>query len=163
MPKSIDKSEFDSLLQRNRGRLAAIAQAYSPADADDLLQEILLQIWRGLRGFKGESSVDTWCYRVALNTSLTWKRTYGRRRNNLPQVPIEDEQLADQTDGRDAVQLLQRFLQTISDGDRALVLLYLDDLSGREIAGVMGLSESAVRVRIHRIKKRLASWEAGDI
>lgn len=162
MTNPIKKSEFDHLLQRNRGRLAAIAQAYSPGDADDLLQEILLQVWKGLNSFKGESNVDTWCYRVALNTSLTWKRTRGRRRNNLPQVPMEDAQLTGNDDGQDAVKLLERFLQTISDTDRALVLLYLDDLSGIQIADVMGLSESAVRVRIHRIKNRLANWEAGD-
>ncbi len=160
MTNPIEKSEFDKLLQRNRGRLAAIAHAYSPVDADDLLQEILLQIWKGLNGFKGQSNVDTWCYRVALNTSLTWRRTHGRRRNNLPQVSIEDSQLTDNDDGQDAVKLLQRFLQTISDTDRALVLLYLDDLSGCQIADVMGLTESAVRVRIHRIKHRLANWEA---
>lgn len=123
----------------------------------------MLQIWKGLGGFKGQADVDTWCYRVALNTSLTWKRTHGRRRNNLPQVPLEDGQLTNRDDGHDEVKLLECFLQTISDTDRALVLLYLDDLSGCQIADVMGLSESAVRVRIHRIKNRLANWEAGDL
>lgn len=160
MTNPITNSKFDDLLRRNRGRLAAISRAYSPADADDLLQEILLQIWKGLSGFRDQANIDTWCYRVALNTSLTWKRTHGRRRNNLPEVPFEDTQLPVRDDGQDAVKLLQRFLQSIPDTDRALVLLYLDDLSGREIANIMGMSESAVRVRIHRIKNRLANWEA---
>ena len=148
------------MLKRNRGRWAAIAHAYSPSDSDDLLQEILLQIWKSLNQFKGNANVDTWCYRVALNTSLMWNRTQGRRRNNLPEVAIEDSQLSSHDSGRDAVELLQRFLQTLSNTDRALVLLYLDDLTGKQIAEVIGISESAVRVRIHRIKKRLSDWEA---
>ncbi len=68
------QSIFDDLLDRCRGRLAAVAGAYSREDADDLLQEILLQIWRSLATFKGDSSIDTWSYRVALNTALTWRR-----------------------------------------------------------------------------------------
>ena len=69
------KSEFEQLLQRNRGRLAAVAHSYADGDSDDLLQEILLQIWRCLSGFQGRACIDTWCYRVALNTAISWRRT----------------------------------------------------------------------------------------
>ncbi|MFK8111247.1 MAG: RNA polymerase sigma factor [Rubripirellula sp.] len=78
------QSTFDELLERNRGRLAAIARAYTHTDADDLLQEILLQIWRSLSSFKGLSSIDTWVYRVALSTALTWQRSQSRRKNRIP-------------------------------------------------------------------------------
>jgi len=68
-----------------------------------------------------------------------------------------------QTDhGENATRLLQQFLQTLSDMDRALVLMHLEDMSGREMAEVTGLSEGALRVRIHRIKQRLAEWKVGD-
>ncbi len=159
---SDQKSSFEQLLQRNRGRLSAISRTYADADADDLLQEILLQIWRGLKGFQQRSSVDTWCYRVALNTAISWRRTIGRRKQRLSPEAADMSQLPGAIDGHDPAELLHRFLQTLSEADRALVLMYLDDLSGNEMAEVTGLSEGAVRVRIHRIKQRLTEWNAGD-
>lgn len=160
--KSDQKSQFEQLLQCNRGRLAAIARMYANDEADDLLQEILLQIWRGLNGFQQRSSIDTWCYRVALNTAISWRRTAGRRKHKLAAEATDTNLLPGAVDGYDSVELLQRFLQTLSDLDRALVLMYLDDLSGSEMAEITGLSEGAVRVRVHRIKCRLAEWNAGD-
>lgn len=154
--------EFQRLLERNRGRLAAVARTYAGHDADDLLQEMLLQIWRGLAGFEQRSSIDTWCYRVALNTAISWRRAKGRSKHNLSADAVDLYQLPGTLDGHDPVRFLERFLQTLSDTDRALVLMYLDGLSGGEMADVMGLSEGAMRVRLHRIKRRLADWEAGD-
>lgn len=156
------KTQFEQLLQRNRGRLAAIAHAYANVDADDLLQEILLQIWRSLDGFQQRSSIDTWCYRIALNTAMSWQRKTGRRNRSLSSAAADVDQLPGAVDGHDPAELLQRFLKTLSDADRALVLMYLDDLSGAEMAKITGLSEAAVRVRIHRVKSRLADWNAGD-
>jgi RNA polymerase sigma factor (sigma-70 family) len=156
------QSTFDDLLGRNRGRLAAIAHAYADTDADDLLQEILLQIWRSLASFERRSSIDTWCYRVALSTALTWRRSQGRRKNRIPSESTNLSEVPAATDGHDAVKLLEQFLTTLSKSDRALVLLYLDDLSGSEMADVMGLSEGTLRVRIHRIKQKLAQWRVGD-
>ena len=59
--------------------------------------------------------------------------------------------------------LLHKFLQTLSDADRALILMYLEDMSGTEMAQIFGISAGALRVRIHRIKQRLAKWEIGDV
>jgi RNA polymerase sigma factor (sigma-70 family) len=153
---------FEQLLQRNGGRLAAIARAYAWSEAEDLLQEILLQLWRSLDGFEQRASVDTWCYRVALNTAISWRRAAMRRRANLPADVADIDHLPGAVDGSDPVELLQRFLQTLGDADRALVLMYLDGMSGAEMADVMGIRETAVRVRIHRIKARLAEWNASD-
>lgn len=162
MHRQEKQSTFDDLLDRNRGRFAAIARAYAGTDMDDLLQEILLQIWRSLGSFEGLSSIDTWCYRIALSTSLTWRRSQSRRKKNIPSEASDMGEVPAATDGHNSVELLERFLQTLSKSDRALVLLYLDDLSGSEMAEVMGLSEGAVRVRIHRIKKKLTDWQVGD-
>lgn len=153
---------FDDLVDRNRGRLAAIARAYAGRDFDDLLQEILLQMWRSLSRFEGRSSIDTWCYRVALGTSMTWRRSQLRRKNRIPSEASDLSEVPATIDGHDSVDLLEQFLKTLSKSDRALVLLYLDDLSGCEMAEVMGISEGAVRVRIHRIKQKLAQWRSGD-
>ena len=162
MDQKEKQSIFDELLERSRGRLAAIAGAYAYSDADDLLQEILLQIWRSLSTFKGDSSIDTWSYRVAINTALTWQRSQARRKKNIPSETSNLNELPTGTDGHDDANLLDQFLKTLSKSDRALVLLYLDDLSGKEMAEVTGLTEGAIRVRIHRIKLKLADWKVGD-
>ncbi len=162
------QSIFDDLLARSRGRLAAVAGAYAYEDADDLLQEILLQIWRSMATFKGDSSIDTWSYRVALNTALMWRRKQTRRKKRIPseasnlnEIPTAD-QGNDSHDGHDSAELLDQFLKTLTKKDRALVLLYLDDLSGKEMAEITGQSEGAIRVRVHRIKQKLSHWKAGD-
>lgn len=162
MHRQEKQSTFDDLLQRNRGRFAAIARAYAGADSDDLLQEILLQIWRSLASFEGRSSIDTWCYRVALSTSMTWRRSQSRRQKRIPSERSELSEVPANADGHDSAELLEQFLRTLSKSDRACVLLYLDDLSGSEMAEVMGISEGAVRVRVHRIKQKLAQWRVGD-
>ena len=165
MDRKEKQSIFDDLLVRSRGRLAAVAGAYAREDADDLLQEILLQIWRSLSSFKGDSSVDTWSYRVALNTALTWRRTQARRKKWIPSETSNLNELPTTNSSPDSANLqeqLDQFLQTLSKKDRALVLLYLDDVSGKEMAEITGQSEGAIRVRIHRIKQKLSQWKAGD-
>ena len=156
------KATFDELLQRNRGRFAAVARAYTDQDADDLLQEMLLQIWRSLSSFSHRSNIDTWCYRVALNTAMTWRRSQSRRKQRIPAGSCDVGQVPADADGRDSLRLLEKFLETLSKSDRAVVLLYLDDLTGSEMSEVLGISEGAVRVRIHRIKEKLAKWQVGD-
>ncbi|MGV3485540.1 MAG: RNA polymerase sigma factor [Planctomycetaceae bacterium] len=162
MHRKDQQATFDDLLARNRGRWAAIARAYAGTDADDLLQEILLQIWRSLTSFEGRSSLDTWCYRVALSTSMMWQRSTQRRKKRIPAQNSDVSVVPAAIDGHDSLQLLEQFLNTLSKSDRALVLLYLDDLSGSDMADVMGISEAAVRVRIHRIKQKLSQWQVGD-
>lgn len=162
MSSSDQKQQFEAILKRNRGRFAGIAHTYAGSDADDLLQDILLQIWRSLKRFDGRSSVDTWCYRVALNTALSWRRSTGRKKKHLPAEATDVAAIVAKSEDRDDVALLQRFLATLTDAERALVLLYLDDLSGKEMAEVVGLSEGAVRTRIHRIKQKLADWGADE-
>lgn len=156
------KSEFEQLLARNRGRLTAISRSYARSDADDLLQEILLQIWRGMGGVEKWASVDTWCYRVALNTAISWRRSVGRRKQRLPSGDADIDQIPSSHGGHDDSELLLQFLRTLSDTDRALVLMYLEDMSGTEMAEVMGIRAGTLRVRIHRIKRRLAEWKIGD-
>ena len=161
MKHSKQKSLSDDAVARNRGRYVGIARAYAGNDHEDLLQEILMQIWRSLPGFQQRSSLDTWCYRVAINTGLSWRRN-GKNKS----VPGADSgtiaEVSGAIDGHNSAILLERFLRSLSHADRAMVLMYLDDLSGKEIAEVTGLSEGAVRVRIHRIKTRLESWSATD-
>lgn len=155
------KTQFESLLERNRGRLTGIAHSYETADTEDLLQEMLLQIWRSLGGFRGQSSIDTWCYRVALNVAISWSRRAAQR-NNLAAGNASVDQLPASPSGRDSIELLHMFVRSLSDADRAVILMYLDDMTYSQMAEVTGAAEGAIRVRIHRIKRRLENWSASD-
>lgn len=143
---------FQEILDRTRPRLARISRAYAPAAAaQDLYQEILLQIWKSLDRFEGRAQIDTWAYRVALNTALTW------RRRQTTQPVLTDAESAPEpagpSDARDPLRVLDDFLASLNKTDRALLLLYLEDLSYREIAEIVGISDNYVGVKLNRLKQ----------
>lgn len=150
------QARFRELLERNHARWAGIARAYAGAsDRDDLVQEIALQVWQSLDRFTGRSSLDTWAYRVALNTALAWHRKAATRSKKLTQSSASIAELpGDRGSEGDVQRVLDRFLISLSDGDRALLLLQLDGLSTAEAAEVVGISEGAYRTRLHRIRRR---------
>lgn len=145
---------FDAIVSTNRRRIFAIARTYAPPNEwQDLCQEILLQMWRGLAGFRGESAPSTWVYRVALNTAITYQRRNGRRINQRCRsldAPIPAVEAP--SDPSQQVLVLEEFLRSLGKIDRAVFLLYLEDLSYREISDISGLAENHVGVRISRLK-----------
>jgi RNA polymerase sigma-70 factor (ECF subfamily) len=160
------EAKFLALVRENDGRLRHICRVYA-RDADarkDLYQEMMFQLWRALPSFAGASSIDTWVYRVALNTALT----HARRRSARAETSLEDDHVeaADLAASLDATddtldlteqsERLYAAIDRLGDVDRMLVTMYLDDRSYREMAEVIGISESHVGVKLHRIKKSLA-------
>jgi len=129
----------------------------------DLYQEIMFQLWRSLPSFAGASSIDTWVYRVALNTALT----HVRRRSVHVETPLDEDHVEaadlvsldapdDTPDLGEQSDRLYAAIDRLGDVDRMLVTMYLDDRSYREMAEVIGISESHVGVKLHRIRKALA-------
>ena len=147
---------FRELLERNHARWTGIARCYAGvSERDDLIQEILLQIWKSLDRFAGRSSIDTWAYRVALNTALAWDRSSRKRaaRFNATSTPVDH--LAGQTECDSlAIRVLDEFLASLSKTDRAVMLLMLDDVPSTEAAEIIGITDGAYRVRLHRIRLR---------
>ncbi|HLJ93641.1 MAG TPA: RNA polymerase sigma factor [Gemmataceae bacterium] len=149
------QARFRELLERSHARWAGIARAYAEVrDRDDLLQEIALQVWQNLDRFAGRSTLDTWAYRVALNTGLAWRRKATMRTKKLTQSKANIAELpGDGGSEGDVQRVLDRFLTALSDGDRAVLLLHLDGLSHADAAEVLGISEGAYRTRLHRIRR----------
>jgi RNA polymerase sigma-70 factor (ECF subfamily) len=154
---------FEGIVAANMRRIQAIARSYAYGDEHrDLCQEILLQMWKGLGGFEGKSAPSTWVYRVALNTAITYRRKNGRR--------VEPSGISLEESGRDPVAppspgneiiILEEFLRSLGKIDRAIVLLYLEDLSYQEISDVTGLTENNVGVHISRLKKTFSQRYCG--
>jgi RNA polymerase sigma-70 factor (ECF subfamily) len=154
---------FEEVVAANQRRILAIARSYAPADEyRDLCQEILLQMWRGLDGFEGRSAPSTWVYRVALNTAITFRRKNARRiePSCRPLVESSPDPVAPPNPGNEML-ILEEFLRSLGKIDRAVFLLYLEDLSYREISEVSGLTESHVGVRICRLKKTFTQRYCG--
>lgn len=163
------KSLFLNWLEQHGAAVVKLARAYtlSSEESQDLAQEILLQAWGSLPRFEGHASVATWFYRVALHTAMNWHRKDQPRRARQ-QVLIEVQCLASEsTDGaaqiqhRETVEQLYRAIHQLPPTDAALVLLYLDQLTYRQIADVLGISESHVGVKLNRAKKALSELMNG--
>jgi RNA polymerase sigma-70 factor (ECF subfamily) len=151
---------FQALLQAHRGIVAKVAGTYAwhPDDRDDLMQEIATQLWRAWPGYDPQRPAATWMYRIALNVAISYVR--GRTRGVQPDAWSDTHHdLADphahDHEGRQQVDLLYRFIHAQPPLDRALLLLYLEDRSYREIADVLGLSETNVATKISRLKQRV--------
>lgn len=147
-----------------------VARAYTLTNEEcqDLAQEILLQAWRSLPKFEGKASAATWFYRVALHTAMNWHRKdKSRRSRQQPFVEVQalvtpEVDSAEQTQQRDTVEQLYKAIHQLPKSDAALVLLYLDELSYREMAEVLGISESNVGVKLNRAKKSLSALMNGQ-
>ncbi len=157
-------TRFQEIVEANRRRLQGVARSFAAAsDRDDLYQEMLLQLWRSFDSFGGRSSPNTWVYRIAVNTAISYRRKARvRDRHAAPNVEIDPDRVSGHTAaGRDELRILEEFMASLSDVDRALFALYLEDLNYRDMADVTGLSESHVGVRINQMKRRFTATYIG--
>lgn len=124
-------------------------------EREDVLQEMMYQLWRSYPGFDGRSRFSTWMYKVCLNTALTCRRKSNKKKEESlssahQQIPNEAS-----TNEEEAVRLLHDAIGTLSPVNKAIVILYLENTSYEEIAAIVGLTRSNVSVRLVRIKKEL--------
>ncbi len=164
------KSLFTDWLEEHSSSVIKVARAYtvSSEECQDLAQEILLQAWRSLPKFEGRASAATWFYRVALHTAMNWHRKdQPRRASQQPLLEVqalatEGTDGAEQVQQRETVEQLYKAIHQLRRTDAALVLLYLDKLSYREMAEVLGISENNVGVKLNRAKKALSALMDGE-
>ncbi len=134
-----------------------IARAYfdDPLDQQDVIQEMLFQLWRSYPSFEGKAQFSTWMYRVCFNTALTWRRRHERHSTDslspahgeIPNPPPDRDE--------EGLEQLYKAIDGLSGLNKALILLYLEDRSYDEMAMITGLTKSNVSVRLVRIKKEL--------
>lgn len=155
------QEEFRDLLERHRRIVFKVVNTYSrrPDDRADLAQEIASQLWRAFPGYDPQRTFSTWMYRIALNVAISHVRSETHRQRHA--VPMDDD-LHDIVDENGAdheaderVRALHRFIGQLEPINRALLLLYLEDRSTREIADILGISETNVSTKISRLKQRI--------
>jgi RNA polymerase sigma factor (sigma-70 family) len=160
-------THFKALIQVHKDSVYRLCLCYvrDPDARMDVFQEVLVNLWKSLTSFEGRSQVSTWIYRVTVNTCLGYLRSERRRKkvfDNNPGVELGD--IA--AEGAEAAHMerdvahLYACIGQLEAVDRALVSLYLEDISTREMADILGISEGNVRVKLHRVKKSLKEiWE----
>jgi len=157
------EEKFKILVEDNKEKMLRICRYYAPSveDQKDMFQEILINIWKSLDSFRGDSEIGTWIYRIAVNTSLSFAgKQYKRMKlnvdidtKNLQGLFIDEKE--DHLLKEKQLHNLQIELNQLNVIDKAIMGLVLEDLSTKEIADIIGITEPNVRVKIHRIKETL--------
>lgn len=149
------EAEFAQIVKENRSTIYTVCYMFSkdPDEVGDLFQETLINLWRGFASFMGKSEVSTWIWRVSLNTCISSERKKKLRRTEPLSMELNVFDSRDE-DNRQ-IQMLHSRIHRLQPFDRAIVLLWLENLSYEEIASIVGISVKNVSVRLFRIKEEL--------
>lgn len=153
------EKDFVKLINENQGLIHKVCFMYERNDESrkDMFQEIVLQLWRAFPSFKGQAKITTWMYRIALNTAISSLRKTSR----IPESTDLDNlkfQFADDNESatrREQFQMLENAINQLSEIEKAIIMLYLDDIPYEEIAETLGIKQNNVRVKMNRIREKL--------
>lgn len=168
MSKATRQDRFRARVDEHKKILFKVASSYcrNPIDREDLIQEMLLQIWRSFDRYDERRRFSTWLYRVALNVAISAHRKETRRSRAIVAVDDSILEIAAEAPKSAALErdlkLLRQFLERLDELDRALVILYLDGNRYETIAEILGISETNVGTKISRIKRRLKRDRVDD-
>ena len=154
------EQEFTKLIKENKGIIYKICNTYcaDKKDRDDLAQEIIYNLWKSFNSYNAEFKFSTWMYRVALNVAISFYRVNKKLKNNISftetDIEIEDK-IFDCTTSEENLNLLQQQIADLKEFDKALIILYFEEKSYKEIAEIIGITETNVATKVSRIKEKL--------
>ena len=148
--------EFAQIVKEHKGTIYTVCYMFSKDEAEvsDLFQDILVNLWKGFAKFRGESSYGTWVYRVSLNTCISAERKKKRKAETIP-LTMDINLFEDSDEDTRQVRMLRERIGRLGPFDRAIVLLWLENLSYDEIGAIVGISAKNVSVRLVRIREQL--------
>jgi len=159
------KERFQTLIDEHKKILYKICNSYcrNRDDREDLVQEIVIQLWQSFRTFDQRRRFPTWMYRIALNVAISF---YRRESTRTRHVFLSDEELLEvavktEDQSEDLLRLYQ-FIDGLDPLKKALILLYLDGNNYQEIADILGISETNVATKINRLKMKLKQDIGGN-
>lgn len=150
-----NEQDFSRIVREHKSTIYTVCYMFSKDEDEmnDLFQEVLINLWKGLQNFRGESDVRTWIYRISLNTCISCDRKK-RKRKTIP-LSMNINPFTDSDDDSRQVQQLNRRISQLGPFDRAIILLWLENMSYEEIGEIVGISTKNVSVRLFRIKEKL--------
>ena len=151
---------FISVIESHKGILYKIANSYckDSEDRNDLIQEIIIQLWKSFENYNDQYKYSTWIYRIALNVAISFYRKENRRKeiaNPITDSILNFAETSSTNDAENNINLLQQFISQLKELDKAIMLLYLEEKNHKEIAEIIGISETNVATKISRIKTSL--------
>jgi RNA polymerase sigma-70 factor, ECF subfamily len=153
------EATFIRVIDEHRGILYKICRMYAAVgpDRQDLFQEIIIQLWRSYPSFRGESKFSTWLYRIALNTAISDLRRQNRRMTTVDpgMLPAHWQDLTHIPEKDPRVQLMYAAIDRLTEVEKALTMLYLEDRSYAEMEEILGINQNNLRVKMNRIKEKL--------
>lgn len=155
MTMTAREKQFSQTVTEQKSTIYTVCYMFSQ-DADevsDLFQEVLLNLWKGFDGFEHRSDIRTWVYRVALNTCITHDRK--KRRTPTVRLSLDVDMFDDHDEDTRQADLLRRRIARLQPFDRAIVLLWLENLPYEEIGQIVGITAKNVSVRLYRIREQL--------
>lgn len=152
------ESEYEQLIRENAGVLHKLCRVYTfnPNEYQELLQEMLVQLWQAIGKFRGEAKLSTFVYRIAINTALGYRAQLARDKKRY--VPLDGYDFLQPPTDHEKNRQLQKLYSAIRELkpiDRAIISLHLDDKSYEEIGDILGISKTNVATRLMRLKKQL--------
>ncbi|SRR3712207_4121424 len=146
--------KFQQLVKEHKSTIYSVCYMFSndPDEVNDLFQEALINIWHGFESFKGNSNIKTWLWRITLNTCISVER---KKKNNTVPLSMDINLFEDKDAETKQVNMLKERIGRLRPFDRAIVLLWLENMSYDEIAAVVGITVKQVSVRLFRIKEQL--------
>lgn len=150
-----NEQDFSRIVREHKSTIYTVCYMFSKDEdeVNDLFQEVLINLWKGLQNFRGESDVRTWIYRISLNTCISCDRKK-RKRKKIP-LTMNINPFTDSDDDSRQIQQLNRRISQLGPFDRAIILLWLENMSYEEIGEIVGISTKNVSVRLFRIKEKL--------
>jgi RNA polymerase sigma factor (sigma-70 family) len=153
--------EFERLVTEHELLIHKVCRMYActAADRQDLFQEIVIQLWKSYKKFKGDSKFSTWLYRVAINTSITGLR----KKNNLissyepATLPQDMPDTSEHAAAEEQLRQMYTAIDQLNEIEKAIVMLYMEDKSYEEMEYILGMSQGSLRVKMSRIKDKLRS------
>ena len=147
--------EFAQIVKEQKSTIYTVCYMFSKdeEEVNDLFQEILINLWNGYESFEGRSNLRTWVYRVSLNTCISQDRKK-KKKATIP-LSMDINLFADQDEGTRQVDMLRQRINKLGPFDRAIILLWLENMSYEEIGQIVGISTKNVSVRLYRIKEQL--------
>lgn len=159
-----DNDGFVTMIKKHKRIIYKVINTYcnDVDDKKDLEQEIIIQLWKSYQSYNGSTQLSTWIYRIAMNVSISFYRNNVTRKTNT--TSINDsifQELASSTineEETDQRRLLYGFISQLDEFNREVFMLYLDDYSYKEIAEIVGITESNVGTKINRIKHKIHEY-----
>ena len=159
MTEKEQKKIFEEWLSQHKALIFKIVRSYAfmDKDQDDLFQEIIIQVWHSIPAFRRESSVTTWLYRISLNTAIKWTKKERKHYQSEALDGVQHILQESRIQADERLTWLYEEIYKLDEIDRSITLLMLDGFSYKEMASILGITESNVGVKINRIKKQLIS------